>query len=243
MSPSAVRLIRLVAYITIIGLPSGQSEAVELDNSERYIMEITKDVFDALRLVDGDGKEAAEKAITHLEAVSKHLGTLEVTQRDFDSMKTQIGDHKISELITNTQFISENGGVDKVAGWKGKDEEIAALKAAHLKNQEENDRKYSDLQKQKDLAELYTKVTPALDGVNPESFPSLWELESSNFERHGEIITYMGKALGGEGLELLKAKHPYFVKAPTSGGAETPHRGSHTTQTQTSKRKQRYPEG
>ena len=186
-------------------------------------MKINKAVFDLLRTLDGDTKGQAETAIAHLEEVSSKLGDLEAVEREAKVITEQLGENKISDLITSHQFVTNNGGADKIAEWKntGSDAdkaEIERLKSENITNQQANDLKTETLQKGLDKSNLFISVVPQLSGINPESINSLWKLEADNFGEINGVTTYKGKILSGEGIEQVKTDHPYFVTSPAGGG-------------------------
>ena len=186
-------------------------------------MSIIKEVLTFLEGLGEDQKEKAASLSVALKEHSTKFNDLEKGEREAKVITEQLGENKISDLITSHQFVTNNGGADKIAEWKntGSDAdkaEIERLKSENITNQQANDLKTESLQKGLDKSNLFISVVPQLSGINPESINSLWKLEADNFGEINGVTTYKGKILSGEGIEQVKTDHPYFVTSPAGGG-------------------------
>lgn len=193
-------------------------------------MSIIKEVLDFLETLGEEHKEKVSTLKVGIKEHSERFNSLEQGEREANSVKEQIGDYKISDLITNTQFIDSNGGVDKIVEWKGNDEATRAenerLKGEYLALQQQNDQKTAELQGKLDKANLFQRVLPKMESFNGVDL--IWERESDNFAMVGDNLTYKGKLFDKEGREEISATYPYLVKSPNTGGNEAPN-GNHPT--------------
>ncbi len=193
-------------------------------------MNIIKQVLDFLESLEGDNKEAATALVVGVKEHSTKFNNLEKTERETAALKEQLGDNKLSDLLSNHQFITDNGGIDGVTAWKGDDEaskaEIALLKADHVKVQEAHHAKTKALTDQIAVMDLHDKVRPFLGKFPAESHDYI--LSQSEFAMVGDTLVLGGQPFAGAGEEKLAETFKYLIQAPTSGGAETPVGGTPT---------------
>ncbi|MCP4339625.1 MAG: hypothetical protein GY799_12220 [Desulfobulbaceae bacterium] len=185
-------------------------------------------IGNTITFLEGLGEDHKEQAEALKLALKEHSGVfnkLEENEREAKAIKEQLGDTPIADLLTANQFVIDNGGVEKIAGWKGTGEEakleIKQIQADNLRIQEANDQKFNASQESLRKANVHNSFMGKYGSNFKEgSMADILTLSGADIDEVGGVMTYNGKPMEGAGIEELKTRHALYINSPTGGGGD-----------------------